>query len=127
MVEKYGANINDLVSDLSLIKEHKEHYKENSEKCKEYIKTVHRLFKLGKDSDGPPIFLYKLIRHGYWAAAIMFNMTQHLRQRIYFEKEALNFANTAAKFSTVLGKEVVRPEIWEMRRNTLENIQFSFD
>ena len=26
MVEKYGANINDLVSDLSLIKEHKEHY-----------------------------------------------------------------------------------------------------
>ena len=116
MVEKYGVSINNLVSDLTLIKEHKEHYQENSDKCKEYIRIVHSLFKLGKDSDSPPIFLYQLIRRGYWAAAIMFNLTEHQRQRMYFGKEVVNFAKTAAKFSTVLGKEVVRPEIWKMRQ-----------
>ena len=127
LCEEKGVNINDLVSDLSLIKEYKEHYKENSEKCKEYIAIVHRLFKLGKKVNAPPIYLYQLVRNGYWAAALIYNLTQHLRQRQFFGNEAANFAKTAEKFSSILGKEVVEPEKWQQRQITGENIEAFLD
>ena len=125
--KKYGDDINDIVSDLSKINEYREHYKENSEKCKEYIALVHRLFKLGKKVDAPPIYLYTLVRNGYWAASTIFNYTQHKRQRMFFHTEAVNFAKTAQKFSSALGKEVVEPEKWQQRRITVDDIGVDLD
>jgi len=122
--EKGGGNVTNYVTDTSLIQEHKEYYKENSQKCKDYIKTVHRLFKLGREIDAPPIYLYILVRNGYWAAAEIYNYTQHRQQRKYFADEAVNFAKTAEKFSSVLGKEVVEPEKWKKRQTTAEAIDW---
>ena len=63
-----------------------------------------------------PICLYTLLANGYWVASMIFKITEHKYQKMFFEKEAINFAKSAVKFENILGSEFVRPEVWRNRQ-----------
>ena len=97
----------------------KQYYTENSQKAKEYIECTKNLFNYGKDKKVQPICLYRLLQRGYHTSALIFQLTEHKYQKMFFEKEAINFAKTAQKFEKLLGSELVRPEVWKQRQNNL--------
>ena len=97
----------------------KEYYTENSQKAKDYIECAKNLYNYGKDKKVQPICLYRLLQRGYCISAMIFHLTQHKYQKMFFEKEAIKFAQAAQKFEKILGNELVRPEVWKRRQNHL--------
>ena len=95
----------------------KEYYTENSQKAKDYIECAKNLYNYGKDKKVQPICLYRLLQRGYCISAMIFQLTEHKYQKMFFEKEAINFAKAAVKFENILGSEFVRPEVWRNRQN----------
>ena len=94
----------------------KQYFTENSKKARQYFEIVKDLYNYGKEKKVQPICLYQLLVNGYWVASIIFQLTEHKYQKIIFEKEAINFAKSAVKFESVLGREFVRPEVWRNRQ-----------
>ena len=97
----------------------KDYYTENSQKAKDYIECAKNLYNYGKDKKVQPICLYRLLQRGYCISAMIFQLTEHKYQKMFFEKEAINFAKAAQKFEKVLGNELVRPEVWKRRQSNL--------
>ena len=94
----------------------KQYYTENSKKARQYIAIIKDLFNYGKEKKVQPICLYTLLQNGYWVASMIFQITEHKYQKMFFEKEAINFAKSAVKFENILGSEFVRPEVWRNRK-----------
>jgi hypothetical protein len=94
----------------------KQYFTENSKYARQYIEIVKDLFKYGKEKKVQPICLYRLLVNGYWVASMIFQITEHKYQKMFFEKEAINFAKCAEKFENILGSEFVRPEVWRDRQ-----------
>ena len=94
----------------------KQYFTENSKKARQHIEIVKNLFNYGKEKKVQPICLYTLLQNGYWVASLIFQLTEHKYQKMFFEKEAINFAKCAVKFENILGSEFVRPEVWRNRQ-----------
>ena len=94
----------------------KQYFTENSKKARPYIENVKNLFNYGKEKKVQPICLYTLLQNGYFVASLIYQLTEHKYQKMFFEKEAINFAKSAMKFENILGSEFVRPEVWRNRQ-----------
>ena len=106
----------------------KEYYTENSQKAKDYIECAKNLYNYGKDKKVQPICLYRLLQRGYCISAMIFQLTEHKYQKMFFEKEAIKFAKAAEKFEKILGNELVRPEVWKRRQiNLIPGLSTMFD
>ena len=59
---------------------------------------------------------------------MIFQLTEHKYQKMFFEKEAIKFAKAAEKFEKILGNELVRPEVWKRRQiNLIPGLSTMFD
>ena len=73
------------------------------EKCKKEIMCYKQLYKVGKDQNIKPYFLFMMLHKGFEAAT-----TGYLHYKATdFKIDAMNFAKAAENFGTFLGNDIV--------------------
>ena len=68
----------------------KQYFTENSKKARQYFENVKNLFNYGKEKKVQPICLYTLLQNGYWVASMIFQITEHKYQRMFFDLAMLS-------------------------------------
>ena len=102
-----------------LIKEVENLQPETPEKCRKMVDTYKKLYKLGKMMKAPPTCLFRLLQNGYETShygyrVFRFNENDHNSEE--FKKDCIVFSKAAEAFGKVLGKEIVRPDLWKNRQ-----------
>ena len=73
------------------------------EKCKKEIMCYKQLYKVGKDQNIQPYFLFLMLDKGFHAATTGYLMFKDTDLKI----DAMNFGRAAEKFGKLLGNEIV--------------------
>ena len=73
------------------------------ESCKKEIMCYKQLYKVGKDQNIQPYFLFKMLDEGFKAATLGYMIYEDN----YLKIDAMNFAKAAEKFGKILGYEIV--------------------
>jgi hypothetical protein len=73
------------------------------ENCKKEIMCYKQLYKVGKDQNIQPYFLFRMLDEGFLAATTGYQIYKDTDLKI----DAMTFAKAAEKFGKILGKEIV--------------------
>ena len=99
-----------------LIREVENLQPETPEKCRKMIDTYKQLYKLGKMMKASPICLYTVLQKGYETSRYgyrVYRFTENDHNSEEFKKDCIVFSKAAEAFGKLLGKELVRPDIWK--------------
>ena len=92
---------------------------ETPEKCRKMIDTYKQLYKLGKMMKASPICLYTVLQKGYETSRYgyrVYRFTENDHNSGEFKKDCIVFSKAAEAFGKLLGKELVRPDLWKKRQ-----------
>ena len=92
---------------------------ETPEKCRKMIDTYKQLYKLGKMMKAPPLCLYTVLQKGYETSRYgyrVYRFTENDHNSGEFKKDCIVFSKAAEAFGKLLGKELVRPDLWKKRQ-----------
>ena len=102
-----------------LIKEVENLQPETPEKCRKMIDTYKQLYKLGKMMKASPFCLYTVLQKGYETSRYgyrEYRFTENDHNSEEFKKDGFVFSKAAEAFGKLLGKELVRPDLWKKRQ-----------
>ena len=74
------------------------------ESCKKEIMCYKKLYKVGKEQNIQPYFLFKMLDEGFKAATLGYIIYKDN----YLKIDAMNFAKAAEKFGKILGYEIIK-------------------
>ena len=76
------------------------------ENCRKEIMCYKKLYKVGKEQNIQPYFLFMMLHKGFVAATTGHQLFK-MFQATDFKIDAMNFAIAAEKFGNILGKDIV--------------------
>ena len=118
--ESYDDEQTTIQSEIQeLIKEVEILQPETPEKCRKMIDMYKKLYKLGKMMKAPPTCLFRVLQKGYETSHYgyrVFRFTENDHNSDEFKKDCIVFSKAAEAFGKVLGKKIVRPDLWKNRQ-----------
>ena len=90
------------------------------------IDTYKQLYKLGKMMKAPLTCLYVFLKKGYETSRYGYRasiFTENDQNSEEFKKDCIVFSKAAEAFGKLLGKELVRPDLWKKRQRFVLPIQ----
>ena len=106
------SKIQELIKEVEILQP------ETPEKCRKMIDTYKQLYKLGKMIKAPPTCLFLVLRKGYETSRYGYYRVCRFtdQNKEEFKKDCIVFSKAAEAFGKVLGKKLVRPDLWKNRQ-----------